>query len=265
MRVVYKNIGDSAQYFPSSTVSGYPIENVFTDIKGNTFRGGTTLNILATWATTQTLSCLVFPNCSLTNGSTVRIRLYSDALGSVLILDTGVITMPTVDNYPVGAGIYTYSVGGGFTRALYFAKTSGVIRASIDLYEPNIGYIELSRIVMGEYWQSKVGVEYGYTVDYVDNSITLRTNANTLVTDAHTRTRVLKFVLPYLSGSDLTTYSNIMRLNQMHVPMFVSLFPGDPNVNTEHMYQVYGKVSQMPDIIYPSNGHFTSNLEIEEI
>lgn len=265
MRILYNNIGDKAQYFPSSQVSGYPITNVFKDTKGLTYRGGTTLNILATWETTQTISCLVLPFCNLSNGSTIRIRLYSDTLGSVLIYDSGIQNTRIVDSYNTSTGIYTYSTGGGYTRAMYIPTTSSVIRASIDIYEPLNAYIELSRILLGTYWQPKIGVEYGYTVKYTDTSHTTRIMSNTLVSEKHSRLKSISFTLPYLTGSDMTTYANIIRTAQLHTPLFVSLFPLDNDANSEAIYQMYGKISNIPDIVYPTNGHFTSSLEIEEI
>lgn len=265
MRVLYNNLGDLAQYFPNNEAIGYPISNVYRDVKGLTFRSNTTLNILATWQTVKSLNCLILPFCSLSNSSTIRVRLYSDELGSVLLYDTGVLNVRTVDSHTLGTVEYTYSTGGGFTRAVYFPKITGVIRASIDIVENSLNYIELSRILLGEYWEPKIGVEYGYSIKYNEEVSSLRTLANTLVSSDSTSSKVLDFVLPYLSGSDMGQLANILRLNQIHVPLFVSLFPNDTDPNTEHTYQIYGKLSYMPSIVYPSNGHFTSNIEIEEI
>jgi hypothetical protein len=269
LRILSDNIADYASFFPSSEALGFPVVNVITDNKGKVFRSTSSiLSLLLTWDSVQTLSCLILPFCSLSNTSTIRVRLYSDAVGSVLLLDTGICAVPEIIiNTTNNTGIYKFNDGATNTRSIYFNKTSNVIRVLIDINEPlnSVPYIELSRILMGNYWSPAISAEYGYSVEIVDTSTSSRNLSGTLATSKGTLHKCLKFTLPYMQDTDRTAFLRIQSTNGMYKSMFISLFPNDVDPNNEQTYQVYGRLSNLDSINHPNYGQFTSSVTIEEV
>ena len=269
LRILYNNLlNSSASLVADTTTSGFPITNTTKDTKGIVWRStGSPATVTITWTTPQTLSCVVLPFNNLTNAATTQVQLYDDPSAGNLLLNTGSV----VSNFQIldtnGSGTYKYSYGSTPVAVNYFAQTAGVRRLVLTINNINTldGYIELSRILCGDYWSPAYNTEYGLTVSINDTSTNSRSQAGNLVTDIGTIHKSINFSLPFLLTGDLFILSKILLLNGMKTPVFVSLFPEDSDTNKEAIYQIYGKLSSSSTITNTNYLIYGSSMSIEEV
>jgi hypothetical protein len=90
LRILTKNIADIATITVPSTVAGMPASNLKTDIKGEVCRIlGSSANITLEWPALETVGVVAIPISNLGPSSTIRLKAYLDAAGTILLEDTG--------------------------------------------------------------------------------------------------------------------------------------------------------------------------------
>ena len=269
LRILYNNLlNNSNTLVASSTTSGFPITNTKKDTKGIVWRSNSvTATVTITWATPQKLSCVVMPFNNLTNVATTQVQLYDAESAGILLLNTGTV----VSNFQIldtnGSDTYKYSYGSTPIAVNYFTSTENVRRLvlTINNVDTPDGYIELSRVLCGEYWSPTYNTEYGLTVNINDTSTHSRSQAGNLVTDIGTINKSINFSLPYLLTDDLFILSKILLSNGMKTPVFISLFPQDTDTTREAIYQIYGKLSSSSAIAHTNYLLYGSSMSVEEI
>lgn len=272
LRILYNNLLSTANSLVAdSTASGFPIENTKKDSKGVVWRSSAyTGKITITWAAGQAFSCVILPFNNLTNVATVRVRLcaeVADNPDTTNVLDTGAVVANLQLIDPNGSGVYKYSYGSTPIASVYFTRTENIKKMVIDINNINTleGYVELSRILCGDYWSPQYNTEYGLSVSINDTSKNSRSQTGNLITDIGTINKSINFTLPFLLTSDLFILSKILLTNGMKTPVFVSLFPEDDDSNKEAIYQIYGKLSSSSSITHTNYLTFNSAMSVEEI
>ncbi|NBQ68748.1 MAG: hypothetical protein EBU46_07920 [Nitrosomonadaceae bacterium] len=275
LRIIYKNLFDdydTLTQLVGSTASGFPLTNLIDDTKSKTWRSTDLLSpkIKVTWASAQTLSGVALAFTNLIAGSTFQITLYDAASGGTLLLDTGAVGVDYSYNAPVGfssTGSASFAYGGGANVAAFFASTSGVRRMEIEFTSTGNtdGYIELSRIIAGSYWEPQKGASYGASVAFVDSTTGQRTSAGGLITDRGTIHREMSFSLDAMSSTDKASLNNIFRSIGKSQPLFISLTPGTSNTEDELFCQLYGKFDDGITTEFAFYSHYASQLKIVEI
>jgi hypothetical protein len=272
LRIIYDNVADSAALTASSVASGLPVTNLQREQKGLVWRStSTTATITATWSAAQTLQAVALPFCNLTPTATIRVQVYAN------IADT----MPVRDTGPQPAGAYipddiwggnpslsvnSYSFGGGTYARLWFGRSIGR-RMEITISDPNnpAGYLEVNRLVCGNYWSPTYNTSFGLSIGYADSSTQTRTEAGNLLTTAGTLHRTLDFDLQWLTAKDKTQMLSILRGNGLRKPMFVSVFPQDVDKTKEQQYQIYGKLTDLAKLTHPVYSVYSSSISLQEI
>jgi hypothetical protein len=159
-----------------------------------------------------------------------------------------------------------YGYGGGTCATQYFTtKTAVGIR--IDIADPsNIqGYVEASRLIIGDYWQPADGADSGATLSVVDLSKHTRTEAGGMLTEVGPRYRKQSIPMPYLVEADRQALWNMLMSGGMAYPVFISLYPDNANAALEKAHEMYGKLVTTPVMSTPFFSVATATLEIEEI
>lgn len=275
LRIISRNLFDDYDTLTMSSGSAAgsnPLTNLTDDTKIKTWRSTDLTNpaIKVTWAAAQTLSVVALAFCNLIAGSTVQITLYDDPAAGALLLDTGAIDIDYSYDAPIGfasIGSASFAYGGGSTPCVFFAETSGVKRMEITFTSAGNpdGYIEVSRIISGVYWEPSKGASYGAAVRFVDSTQSQRTSAGGLVTDRGTMHREMSFELGAMSATDRQNLNLLFRSVGQSQPIFVSLTPGDSNTEGELFGQIYGKLDQGIETQFAFYRYFSSQLRIIEI
>lgn len=275
LRIIYKNLFDdydTLTQLVGSTAAGFPLTNLADDTKSKTWRSTDLLSpkIKVTWAAGQTLSGVALAFTNLIAGSTFQITLYDAAIGGTLLLDTGAVDVDYSYDAPIGfssIGSACFAYGGGATVAAFFAETASVRRMEIEFTSAGNpdGYIEISRVIAGDYWEPLRGAAYGASVGFVDSTTGVRTSAGGLITDRGTIHREMDFSLASMSSTDRSNINNIFRSIGKSQPLFISLTPGSSNAEGELFGQIYGKIADGVSVNFAFYRYYDSQIKIVEI
>jgi hypothetical protein len=285
--------------------SGTPVSNLTKDPKSLVFRSassGTTsikLNIVLTF-TSKTLGGassgigLILANTNLTSAATIRIRGFTGTApttgtgtnptattpgttmfdsGSTPILcnpyqSIGLSNWNTDDFYTVTSSTTTYTDRKVYSRVWVPINTPVTCTSVlVEIIDTNINqYIEASRIIFGNYWSPKYNTSYGMSAGTTDLSTSVRTEAGDLITSNAPKFNTLSFDLKWLTSSDRAVLNKVVRLLGAQKPLFVSLFPDNSaDWEKEQLYQIYGKIPNIPGIDHSIFEMYSSQLELEEV
>jgi len=276
LRILHKNIFDSYSGITMASGSqaiGFGLSNMKDDTKSKTFRSTNLTNpkIRATWASAQEISGVALAFTNLIAGSTFQITLYDDPAAGTLLHDTGAI--PVNYNYdpPVGfnsIGSSSFAYGGGAHVSTFFDAVPSVKRMEIELTSAGNpdGYVEISRIIVGKFWEPNDNADYGARVDFIDTTTGLRTSAGDFVTDRGTITREMEFSMQAMDSQDKAALNNLFRSIGKSQPLFISLVPGNGQITEEQLsQQIYGKLDQDLSVSLPFFQRYSASIRIVEV
>lgn len=300
LRIIYNNLVDTAtSVVTSSTASPTTATaNLLKDGKSSIWRSATSsttavkANILVDFGTTSNIvGGVVLPFCNLTSTATIRVRLFTGTLPTL----AGTVDNPTI-NYTVGAGnttvvhdtgnvnacpyqplglwawgslplgVNAYAYGGGTYARVWFPQLACTSLA-VEIIDTNPSkYVEATRLIVGNYWSPTYNTSYGLSTGVKDLSEHTRTEAGDLVTNRGVRYNTMNFDLNWLTPSDRLSFSQIVKGNGLPKPLFISLFPDNPqDYAKEQSHQIYGKLSQIGAVTHPIYEMYSTQVEIEEI
>lgn len=266
LRVLYSNVADFATITTDATAAGFPTSNMQTDIKGLVWRSTSQAATVITlsWGTNTTINSVILPYTNLSTSATVRVVCKNST--PTTIYDSG--TIQAVPYTLPSAGTSNYSYGGGSVVRVYLPTVLTTVRTiEITIVDTGSlqGYMEVSRILCGNYWSPEYNLDYGVTVDYKDQSQHSRAQAGNIITDIAPIYKILSFNIGYMEAVDRNALITVLKQNGMRKSIWVSLFPSDTDKEKEYIYSIYGKLSQNATISHPMYSQYTSTLTIEEV
>lgn len=264
----------------STTVKG----NLIVDLGASRLVGGIVLaftNLNSSTATIRVRGYSTAPTHSSTNNDLINNPQITTGTavagydsGTVQCCPWNTLTLPEWGTNPAGSSNYSYG-GGTYARVwLPSLKTTPVRYLSIEItdnYTTSAAgrYIEVSRLIIGDYWSPIYNTGYGMTSTIKDLSEHERTQGGDLITQRGPRFNTLSFNLDWLTHSDRREASRLMLGNGISKPVLVSLFPdstGDSSdFERERLHQIYGKFVQIPGISYQNIEFYSMPLELEEV
>ena len=270
LRVIYQNIADTATITASSTAGGTSTSSLKKDAKSLIWRAtGTTATLTVAFGGTKTLRGIILPFTNLTSTATITATVVGGSgysTGEVLACPYQQTDSWDSSYLPVGANSYSYG-GGTYARVWFPAPETctGVTIIITNTSNP-AGYIEASRLVLGDYWSPTFNTSFGISSSPKDLSTNERTDSGDLVTTRGVRYNSMRFDLTWLDPTDRAIFTKILKTNGISKPLLISLFPdASEDYNKEQTYQIYGKLSQLSDISHPMFGIYSSSIDIEEI
>jgi hypothetical protein len=301
LRIVYDNhIDDSTNTATvSSTASASTTAiNLASDLKGLVWRSAQTAttvsntkaHIKVVFTTPSTMSCIALAYTNLKVGATVQVTGYTGTApvfsgttdapsftttGSTLVFDSGIVDV----NKPAGLGQFDWGISALAPTGNEIRRGYSVVWLPIESRFPctsvmieitnsdNIDrYIEVSRLIMGDYWSPDYNTSFGLTAGFKDISTTERSEAGDLITSNGPQFTTLSFDLQYMTPKDKNEFNRLIKANGIKKPLFVSLFPENTDDYVkEQIHQVYGKQVQLFGITHPIFEMYSSQVEIEEI
>lgn len=262
LRLVITNLADIATITASSTNGSLGIENVKTEFKGEVHRSiGTNVTYTISWTSDQTIGCVCTPCTNLSNTSIIHVKLY-DSTGTIRE-DTG--ELYATSNY-INTNVFNVNnfAYGGISKSIVWFPTKPTYVRSLTINFNDIantaGYIDNSRIIVGDYWEPTYNIEKGMQLLSVDSSTTSETNAGSLVSDIGFIRDKLSVDFALLPETDRVALLNIIRSVGVNKNFLLSIFPGSYN-SYENDFMIYGKRANSPisNLIY---GYYKHTLEI---
>lgn len=253
LRIIHDNAAGRAVLQASSTAGGLIATNTLTELKGQIHRSvGTSVTYTLAWSNPEQIQAVALPATNLSLSSTIRVRLYSDAAGTSLVTDTGVVPACQVApklpwNMTVfNANAFAY---GGYTKtAVYFPVPHAARRCVIDIVDSTnpAGYIDCARLVVGAYWSPEKNAGYGAQFSLVDNSVASRNDAGDVLVELQPRHETMSFSINEMYEADRNALMQIIRSVGVSRNILVSLLPESDNAQSEVEGLIYGKRANSP-------------------
>jgi hypothetical protein len=281
LRIIHDNAADRAMLSASSQAGALGPVNLQRDSKSSVLRAtGTAQTITATWPTQEAIACVALIFTNMTSSARMRVRGYAQPGDTNPVLDTGSIfpcraavhgsfpwgVLPLGWNAYKAGGANTWGRGGGADGVAWFAPVR-VRKLVIDLSAPQSpeGYLEISRLVAGNYWSPEYNADYGAQLLVQDTSEDYRTAAGDLKTAKGATSDKLSINLSHLTPMDRARLMRILRENGKGKAMLFSLFPEDADPLLEQDHMLYGKTSNIDAVATPYFETYSAPLQIEGI
>ncbi len=271
-RFVADIASDRASLVASSTSGARSVANLQTDTKYGVWRAtGTTASITLTWSAPEVISCAVLAFCNLAPTDTMRVRGWSDAGGTNLVLDTGAAAAcpaPAVKlrGLTAAQAASAYAQGGGaYARCWFERVTVRKVVIDIDSAANLQGYIEAARLIVADYWTTSHHADRGASMTLQDTAAPYRTAAGDELVDAGFRFREVQMQLSMLPLDDRAALTDLLRSCGRTFPLLVSMFPGSADLALERDHFIYGRLSEASAIALPSAGYCSAPIRINEI
>lgn len=274
LRAVYDNAADRS----TLSVTGAPqttVMNLLTNNKNEVYRsaaGVMSVTLTATFFSPEIVGCIALPYCNFSSTATMRVRLYSDAGCTALLLDSGTVQCSQgagskVAGLTAAQSASAYSYAGGTSAVVWTTKTSGVYGIKIDLVDTgNLqGYLEAARLVLGDYFSPMYNAEYGPTLSYEDTTVNTRTDAGNLLSDIGTRNKKLSMVLSFLQPADRSALCDLVKYVGKSIPVFLSLFPQNTDAKLESNHTIFGKFTNVSVMAASQYQIYSAPIELEGI
>lgn len=281
LRIIHDNAADRAVLTASSQAGALGAANLQHDRKSAVLRAsGTMQTIIATWPEQEVIACVALIHTNLTSTARMRVRGYARAADPAPVLDTGwAMSCPEapLGTYPFGelplgwnaykwGGVNTWGRGGGSDLVSWFDPIL-VRRLIIDVggIDTPEGYIEMSRLVAGNYWAPEANASYGASLQMLDSSEAYRTSAGAAKAAIGTASNKLSINLEHLTPPDRARLMRIVRECGPVQPLLFSLFPENADSVLEQDHMIYGRVANLSAVSTPYHETYSAPLEIEGI
>lgn len=281
LRIIYDNAADRAVLAASNQSGGLGPSNLQRDERSAVLRAeGTCAAISATWPTQESIACVALVYTNMTSSATMRVRGYAVPDTGTPVLDTGWVfpcraaphgsfpwgTMPLGWNAYRWGGVNTWAAGGGADAVVWFPAVR-VRQLVIEVAAPQSpeNYLEISRLVAGNYWSPRYNADYGAQLQLQDSSENYRTAAGELKTAAGTVSDKLSMNLSLLPPDDRARLMRILRENGKTRGMLFSLYPEHPDPLLEQDHTLYGRATNLDAVSTPYYDTYSVPLQLEGI
>jgi len=272
-KFIFKNVARLAVIAASSTALGLFTSSMLTDIKTDVHRSvGTAASYALTFASDQVVGGVHLPWTNLSPTATIRVRAYSDAAGTVLIRDTGIIMACPAKAIEL-SGAWTpaqaasaYAYGGGAHARVWFDNVA-VRRLVVDIVDTSNlqGYIECGRIVAGAAWSPAETADYGAPVTIEDASTSYRDDGSNLRHYVSFKSKKASIDLSHLTPADRATVDAARVANGTTEPFIYSLYPDNADRELERANQGWYCFMSSAALSTPGFEHYATTFDMETV
>lgn len=251
LRIVAVNAADTATVASPGAV--LPVTNLQNTTRTSVWRAsGTAATITAAWADPQALDSVALMTSNLTSAATWRIRAFDAAV--MLYDSSAVLACPP---RPLGEldwgyrplGVNAFAFGMAAQSVLWVAERVLATSVVIDIDDATnpAGYIEASRLVIGERWEPEYNMSWGAQLTFEERGSQSRADDGTLRSEPGAVSRTLEFSLDWLKELDRAAFAEITRYLGIHRDFLISAYPASSADKDAH-YTMQAKLTRAPGI-----------------
>jgi hypothetical protein len=134
----------------------------------------------------------------------------------------------------------------------------------IEIVDPSLSFIDIGRLVVGPGYQPSINISYGWQIEFVDPSQTVRSRGGQFYADVRPKYRVLTCALQNQERDEI--FSNLYEIDRIlgvSKPLLVIVDPTD--VINIHRLTIYGSQVQTSPISNPANARrHDKEIQIQE-
>lgn len=239
LRILYNNA------ITAAAIGGTSAPNLLTDLKSQTSTG-----------TSFTLS-----TTSLT-GPIAIIAVLAENPDSITMTLSSPTATPNAVTEATGNEFASNTVGYGGTKYVTLYTTVSATTSFTVTFNQSV---KVSRFIVGNYWEPKYNTSFGISVGYDDLTQYDRLQSGDLYATLAPRYKTLSFELQYIASSEKFALYQILRGIGKTKPIFISAFPDNSaDREQEQMYSIYGRLTNLPPIIYRVFSMYQSQFEVQE-
>lgn len=288
LRIVAPNAVDDSRCVLTCSVSQIlPATNLQNVKHGRILRvaAGTGIQVKGTYGGDSVHATMMsFLRHNMESDSTFQFEGFSDAAWTTKVIDTGprvVIPSATLGFLdfgvaPLGSSLFDPYRGQKW-REVWFDDADMVLYSSdviaswrLTLTDPTntSGYIDLSRLWVGQHFETDSNPIYGAVLGWLDESQSFRTDGGDPHTDAAVPYRGGKFDLQNFPEADRLAWMKLARYcGPGRRPFYLSLFPSDdtPSLTIDYSGEFIFR-NPLPQLIYvdANGGAHNTTITIEE-
>lgn len=244
MRILYDNAADRATVTATDAAPTMGPEYLLTDDKAEACRILASIGtITLSWAEPEVIAAVVLPASNLSASSSIQVKAY---LEGSLVHDTGerdAAPGPMLANWGFRQRINVNAFDGGPPIVAVYLPWVECDRIEIVLSDPSRTYLDVFRVVCGQYIEPQYGASYGAAPGITDLTTNSRSAAGSLRSDVGPRASTLAFDLSVIAETDRHMVMKVIQLGTGR-GIFVSLLPEDPDPLKEQANMIYGKQRQ---------------------
>ncbi len=278
--IAYRNYADTGSFSGGSWSEGLPLENLrskqITEMARSTDANAVSTVVDLDLAQSGPVSFVGLLRHNLTQAGTWRVVLSSDASGTQTLLDTGFKPIwPSI--YPFGVGLWgefnwggrpspddvaSYGIGGYVV--LDTPVRARAVRIELSDEGNEDGYLEAGRLVVAPAWRPSINVQYGWSIEQVDESRRVTSRGGQVYVDQRPRFRRLRFTLSDLDQNEML--GNAYELERVKGKGGEILVMLDPS-NEQHLHRqtIYGVLAESTAISNPTAGRYQKDFVLEEL
>lgn len=266
LRIVRHNLADAATIVCSPTpVSDLDEANLKTDIKSQVCRvTADAAELTVTFDADEAVGCVAIPACTLGPSSTIRVRLYDDI--DAELLDTGVQdAAPGVilENWDFGQSLNVNAFADWSTVVAVWFERTMCRKVVIDIEDDGVSSIDISRLVVGSWFEARYQAELGSAWTVEDTSTNVRAESGDIRTDRGTQHRVLTLNMDLIASTDRHQFADIIKRG-IGERIFVAVSPDNADVTYDQDWRLYGTVVTPPEMTYWQPTFHQTQLQIQE-
>lgn len=253
MRILIDNLADDALVAASpAMVATLPEANLQNSLREQVARWTAVDGqaITVTFTGSKAVSCVCLYRGNFSSTATWRVRVWEDGAFSTAVYDSGVVAIcpPTpLGSLEWGVDPLSTTLYSEWDYAVAVAWFTPVLGAgiTIDVYDPeNLdGYVQASRLFVGNYFEPAVGVSGGMQLGYKENTQQARTEGGSLRVESGAIWRTLQLDLANMLEADRLRMIQFARNKGMRYDVLLSVFP-DRDDELERDYQMQARLGQ---------------------
>ncbi|EDP66835.1 hypothetical protein BAL199_17278 [alpha proteobacterium BAL199] len=278
--IAYRNHADNAEFLGGGWSSELPAANLADRQPSRVARTASADPVDTTvdldFGAQKPVRFVALIRHSLTQSGRWRLRLALSGEFSEPLLDTGWMAIWPAST-PFGVGVWGEFHWGGRLppeeaatygiAAIHVLPVPVIARhLRLELDDPGNpeGYLQAGRLVAGPAWQPRVNLQYGWSIEQVDDSRTVRSRGGQSYVDVQPKYRRLRFAFDFLERDEVFGHAyELERIKGVGGDLMVMADPDD--LQHRHRHTVYGVLAETAPIANPAFGRFAKAFTVDEL
>jgi hypothetical protein len=274
LRIVSRNLADAAALSAVPPLAAPASEsNLQSPLRARVARSGSLdlQAVIASWTAPQTLSFAALWRTNLSAAATWRVEAYSGAgLSGSLLFDSN-----SDPSGPVPLGLLRWGIdplGAAFgaswdsaaSPVAYFPQVSAQ-SVRITVRDPGnpAGFIEIGRLIVGQFWEPEGGADYGAAARWADPAPLARTEGGSAAKPGSVPARSLSFSLSWMGEADRAALLDLIAQAGDGGELWASVYAGAGGA-LERDYAACGRLAGPHDIQALGGLRHGGRVEFEE-